>query len=142
MMMDDEKQRKIKQWILRALFIIFVVMLANNFHNFKQEYEANQDIFTFYMTNTDNILDNNKRINLSIEDYKKEHKDNLMLYGTIAENNELDQDRCYLMYPLLQRWYTKYLSPLFCFLGLILIVRVIFIYLDFNKIKEFGGDLK
>lgn len=136
--MTPEKQEKIKRYIMKGLFVLFALMLIWNYYHFKQEFVANQDIFSFKMRNVDNIIDDNNKVNLTqsvdvVEDLQ-------LRYGIVQEQEqkELDPNRCIYFYALLQRWYNKYLSPLLIMLGVMLIVKVLFTYIDFNMFKK--GD--
>jgi len=151
---ESDKQKLIKTIIKKALFVIFAIMLANNYLDWKQEYRANEDIFTFEMVdNVDLILDDNNRINLS-RDYN--HALDLGIETSLTKvewvprksvsisGPDLDPNRCTYFYALIQRWYLKYIYPLFYMLGLMLIVQVVFYYIDFeywyHKIKEGAKD--
>lgn len=138
--MEQEKQEKIKRYIMKGLFVVFALMLIWNYYQFKQEFVANQDIFSFKMRNIDNILDGDNKINLSQSDDINE--DLQLRYGIVQEQEqvELNPNRCIYFYALIQRWYIKYLSPLFIMLGVMLIVKVLFTYIDFNMFKRGADD--
>lgn len=119
---------------MNFLFVILCIVMIYNFIQFQKEFKANEDIFSYEYTPIDNILDKNLRVNISIDRFGLNKSRDVYLYGQLVEKRDLDRDRCYYMYPLIHRWYVKYFTgPLFI-LALMIILKILFYYIDFEKV--------
>lgn len=112
-------QTKVKSWTRKILFAIFLIMFLNSYIHIKQEFKANEQVFSFRPVDVDEIMNKDLTVNLTEASY------GISPYNLYVQGPGLEADRCQYFYALIQRWYTKYVYPIFIIIALMLIAKAV-----------------